>query len=729
MGATKYLAPCGLALLAAAVTGLHAAGARADSWHFDSAGRIQIDVHYDCARQTPAAALTTAGMTISASVTTPPLCVVEGWIPPGALSQIAAIPGVTEVKAPSYAMPRQPRTLTPNIGSASSLRAQKAQGATGIDGNGVAIMHADQFVAQTKTNGTGVTVGVQSTGVTSLSVIQGRGELPAGVTVLTPTGQASAPVGDEGTALLEEIHAVAPGAGLAFCGPTTFVQYISCVSQLVASGATVLVDDIFFPGEDVMSANSANAQAIGQILTQNPRVMLFTSVGNYTGSYWEGPYSPVATPQPLSCSGQVDRYAATVTLDLPQGGANFPLVLSWADPSGQNVSNFDLYWFQGATQVGCASAAGSTQAVIVAADQPGSQYISLSGGTYTVYIATPDASLANKFLKLWAGGDGLTTLSPSTPGAIISTQAVAPGAITIGAVNGSDGVGNTIEPFSSLGPLTLQFPVTQQVQAPVLVAPDGISVDAAQTYFQGFLFPDGNFYGTSAAVPNAGAVAALIQSAFPGFNAPDVLHALQTGAAAVGSGTLPDYTYGYGRVDAMGALGTIPGPTLTATLPDSAIDAGKSTASFPFTVSGTGPLHFLVTSSDGPVIPPSIVAAGSAGVTIAPSSCGATTLSCTLTVTAAQYGGTVNLVVEALDGANRTASATMKVTVNGPPEPPPQAVTPTPTPTPSSGGGGGGGALQGWALVCLALLALTPRRREARSTSRLRPHEALKATL
>ena len=114
----------------------------------------------------------------------------------------------------------------------------------------------------------------------------------------------------------------------------------------------------------------------------------------------------------------------------------------------------------------------------------------------------------------------MTTLSASTPGAIVSTQAVAPGVITIGAVNGSDGVGNTIEPFSSLGTADAAVPNTQQIQAPVLVAPDGISVDAAQTYFQGFLFPDGNFYGTSAAVPNAGAVAALIRGAFPGFGAP-----------------------------------------------------------------------------------------------------------------------------------------------------------------------------------------------------------------
>ena len=93
-----------------------------------------------------------------------------------------------------------------------------------------------------------------------------------------------------------EIHAVAPGAGLAFCGPNTFVEYTSCLGQLIAAGATVLVDDIIFPGEDVMSTNSTNAQAIGQLLIQNPNVAMFTSAGNYTGSYWEGPTAPCRAP-------------------------------------------------------------------------------------------------------------------------------------------------------------------------------------------------------------------------------------------------------------------------------------------------------------------------------------------------------------------------------------------------------------------------------------------------
>jgi len=702
--------------------------AQADGpWVLDSSGRAQVDVSYDCAKSAPRTALSAAGLTISTAVKLPPLCVVEGWAAIASLSRIAAVDGVTGVKPPAYVLPRHP--LAPGnsgLGPSSPLRSQKAQGAAGIDANGISIMNADKFLAQTATNGTGVLVGVQSTGVSSLSVIQGRYELPGNVELFNPSGQSSPPVGDEGTALMEEVHAVAPGAGLAFCGPNTFVEYTSCLAQLIAAGATVLVDDIIFPGEDVMSTNSTNAQAIGQLLAQNPAVLMLTSAGNYTGSYWEGPYAPVQNSFPLTCTfngvTQTDHYVASFggdpyeTLNVTAAGG-FPVTLAWADPAGQNVSNFDLYWYQDGAQVGCVSATGSSQSMIVPQSQPGLPYLSLAEGTYQLYVATPDASLANKYVKLWVGGDGVTTLSHSTPGAIASTQALAPGVNTIGAVNGSDGVGNTIEYFSSIGPLYVAFPTPAQIQAPSLVAPDGISVDASGTYFQSFLFPDGNFYGTSAAVPNAGAVAALIRGAFPNLSAADLLKALQNGASPLGSGT-PNATYGYGRVDAMGALGMFPTPTITA-LPDSTLDPGKSTTALPITVSGFGKLHFTAQSSNTSLIPGEIVAAGSAGVTIAPSDCGSTTLSCTVTVTAAsgQYGGAVSMSVSVADGANRSASAAMTVTVNGPPAPAPQPpAQPPPTVTVSSSSGGGG-ALRWWEIVSLALVALGECRRRLERTS------------
>jgi subtilisin family serine protease len=227
-------------------------------------------------------------------------------------------------------------------------------------------------------------------------------------------------------------------------------------------------------------------------------------------------------------------------------------------------------------------------------------------------------------------------------------------------------------------------------------------VDAAGTYFASSLFPDGNFYGTSAAAPNAAAVAALVRGAFPNLTVTQLVAALQKGATQLGA-IVPDGTFGYGRIDAMGALGTLPGPTITS-LPDISIDASTTTtsAALPFTVSGAGNVHFSVASTNGMLVPPSVSPAGAPGVAISPSDCGATTLACTLKVTAAQYqGGTATVTFSAVDGAGRSAPATMHVTVSNPQTPPPSAVGAN-----ASKGSGGGGSLSLWEVFTATALTL-----------------------
>jgi hypothetical protein len=670
----------------------------------DAQGRVEADVHYDCTSGAPTAALAAAGLSAANATHLPPLCVVEGWIAPSALPQLANVSGVTRVKVPSYVRHIQRPTLKSTAAS---------PGGGSIDGNAVSIMHADQFVKQAGGGGAGVTVGVQSSGVFSLSTIQARGELPS-VNVLTAATGALASAADEGTALLQEIHAVAPNATLAFCEPQTFVQYTACLQQFLHAGATIMVDDILFYDQDPMSSAGVDAAGVTQFLAQNPNVAMFTAGGNDNGSYWEGTYTPVTVSSlslpTIKCPGstQVDNYvnqftsgADEILTITPTSPISVPLTFAWSDPPGQNSSKFDIYWTNpSSTATGCVSTGSATNAVVT-------QTVTLYPGPNKLYIATPDASAAGKFLKLWVGGDGLTALSVSTAGSFVSPQTFATGVISIGAVNGSDGVGNNIESFSSRGPITLVFPSAARISAPILTAPDGIYIDTAGTYFASEIFPDGNFYGTSAAAPNAAAVAALIRGAFPGLTVPQLLAALETGAAQLGA-TAPDGTFGYGRIDAMGALGTFAAPTMTS-LPDVSIDASSSRAStaLPFTISGTGALHFSVTSTSPSLIPESVGASGAAGISVAPSDCGSTTLTCTLTITAAQYqGGTATVTVSTVDGAGRAAQATMHVTVTNPQTAPPPP--PPPPPATSSGGGGGGGSLGLWE-VCAGLLALAAR--------------------
>jgi len=141
-------------------------------------------------------------------------------------------------------------------------------------------------------------------------------------------------------------------------------------------------------------------------------------------------------------------------------------------------------------------------------------------------------------------------------------------------------------------------------------------------------------------------------------------------------------------------------------LADAALTAGSTSTPAAFSITGTGALHFTVTSSDPAVIPARIVTAGATGVSISPADCGTTTLTCSLVITPA-YGGTVDLTLSVLDGARRSASATMHLSVSGdppPPQPPPPVQLP-PSEATIPAHGGGGGVLQWWAIGVLALLS------------------------
>src|SRR5262249_48233579 len=154
---------------------------------------------------------------------------------------------------------------------------------------------------------------------------------------------------------------------------------------------------------------------------------------------------------PLTCSysgtAQTDYYVSAFDADPSQvltvkQSARIPVAFAWADPPGQNTSRFDVYWVNSSNgQVACLGSVG-------AADTQITTNVGFSAGTYNLYIATPDASPSGKFLKLWIGGDGLTSLSKSATGSVVTPQAFAAGAVSVGAVNGSDGLGRGIEPFS-----------------------------------------------------------------------------------------------------------------------------------------------------------------------------------------------------------------------------------------------------------------------------------------
>ena len=185
-------------------------------------------------------------------------------------------------------------------------------------------------------NGTGIGIGVISDGVRTLAARQASGDVPARVTVLP--GQAGR--GDEGTALLEIVHDLAPGAALYFAtGFGGQARMAENIEALCEAGANVIVDDIGYPLEaafqdDIVAQGVNAAVAAGCVF--------FSAGGNDgnltdgTSGVWEGDYAAGKRPG----RGWPERSAPGTTLVAVwrrtrcMGFGVNPIVLQWADPLG-----------------------------------------------------------------------------------------------------------------------------------------------------------------------------------------------------------------------------------------------------------------------------------------------------------------------------------------------------------------------------------------------------------
>jgi hypothetical protein len=145
----------------------------------------------------------------------------------------------------------------------------------------------------------------------------------------------------------------------------------------------------------------------------------------------------------------------------------------------------------------------------------------------------------DRFFYLTTNANGSGRLNISTEGTTKGHNAVA-AAFSVGATQAT-GIpftsGNVVENFSSDGPRRLFFQPNGTAftpgnfsstgglvrQKPDITAADGVSV----TGVGGFSTP---FFGTSAAAPHAGAIAALIKQAKPGFTAAQIRTALTSSA-------------------------------------------------------------------------------------------------------------------------------------------------------------------------------------------------------
>jgi hypothetical protein len=407
-------------------------------------------------------------------------------------------------------------------------------------------------------DGTGVSVGVLSDGVSSLESIQDSGDLPLAVSVLP--GQAGS--GDEGTAMLEIIHDLAPGADLlfatAFSGQGWFADNIVALRE---AGADVIVDDVGYFAEAVFQDDDV-AAAVDQVTASG--ALYFSSAGNGgnlnddTSGVWEGDFvaGPDVNGSPAHDYG--GDILNEITIDSP-----FVFTLHWSDPLGGSANDYDLLLTNKPATV-IFSASTDIQA---GAGDP-FEIIGSGGNDRGKQLIVVRSSGAGRYLHLNANRG---RLEYATAGQI-SGHAAARGALAVAAVEVRGEIGafdgdESVQTYSSDGPRRVFYeedgtPITpgdlSATGGEVRAKPDLTAADCVSTASPGF----STFCGTSAAAPHAAAMAALAleRGGGPGIADPlDVRSALTTNALDIeAAGT--DRDAGAGIVDAVLAGNDMPVP-------------------------------------------------------------------------------------------------------------------------------------------------------------------------
>ena len=454
-----------------------------------------------------------------------------------------------------------------------------------VDSEGDAAHQADLARSTYGINGSGVKIGVMSDGVDALATLQGAGDLP-GVTVLSGQGGS----GNEGSAMLEIVFDLAPGAQLFFAtaggGSASFAQNIR---DLRTAGCDIIVDDFsyfaespFQDGQTGSVSSNTNggiiAQAVNDVTAAG--ALYFSSAANDgnldDGSgTWEGDFVDGGTLGVLS-GGTVNDFGSGNVGDTFTAVGGNAADLFWSDPLGGSNNDYDFFLLDSTLSTVLSSStnpqSGSQDPFEFIPGKDGMGNPIIKVGTRLVILKHTGA--ANRFLHI---ATNRSRLSVATAGATKGHPCSA-AAYGVAAVDASDAMGGAftggsadpVEKFSSDGLRHLFFNADSTAitpgdfsstgglirQKPDIAAADGVSTDAP-----GF----GSFFGTSAAAPHAAAIAGLLKSYKPALT-PDQIRTFLTSTALDIQAAGVDRDSGFGIVMAFAALTAASSSDLSVTM-------------------------------------------------------------------------------------------------------------------------------------------------------------------
>ncbi len=602
------------------------------SLSFDAAGQVTATVTFDgAAREAVLNGLAEVAEVGEASTFMPAVTV---RIDPARIAEAAGIPGVLGVVpalqpftgAELGSRTGEPARAVPQLADPAAsggscgpipieadgpLRSAEAREAFGVDGSGVSVGIMSDSFAQTAWP-------TSWQDDVSSGALPGPGN-PCGRT--QPVEIVSDDLGggsDEGRAMAQLVHGIAPGARLLFADAgASDIAAAEHIVALAEAGADIIVDDITWPQEAYYQQSFMSAAI--EYVKSAYGVAYFTSAGNANGVGGLGASSgaPVASWQtdryrPMDCPSWVAAGTDADCLDfdpgLPEvaydtltidpglsGGASMRALASIGEPVFGVTTKYELRFYRD-------DPGGAAPQPLASIASFGTIYPGLSGSVAVapgdrvrmVMVRTqhdpakPDPAVYLGFVR---GGDAIAErafMGDPAPGAGDRVGATAFGhggdgsAVSIGAADWEDPA--VLRDYSSLGPgrqlfAPLVLPALDPVPAaplpePRLVdAPHAVAVDGTRTTFFGEdsgsgSTPEYRFSGTSAAAPNAAAVLALGKSYAPATGSAELVEQLlatSRGAADGGpvnpyaaAGVLDAHATGAGIVDAYRLLDALP---------------------------------------------------------------------------------------------------------------------------------------------------------------------------
>ncbi len=478
---------------------------------------------------------------------------------------------------------------------------------------------ADVARSQFNVDGTGVEIGVLSDSVSQyaggLADSYKTGDLNASTPVdVIQDGPAGST--DEGRAMLENIHDIAPGAGLAFAtgdvnGDLGFGQNIVALAD--QAKANLIVDDLTYADEPFFQ-NGLIAQGVNTVVSQG--VTYFSAAGNRADDGYLSTFRATTGSIPGLASGTFMNFApsgaANILLPLTTDGPNADLIFEYdqpfatQEPAGSpNVvtSNVDIYVINSATGAVVAGTAQNNNNVAI--QEPWQDITIPDAGSYLVAIQVVSGANPGhvEFFNINENVDALPsqeygsaggTYYPSSVGHATDSNTIGVGATPWWAPTpylGQNPLAN--EPFSSDGPAIYVLnpdgsPITAgptTVENPSITAPDGGNtsffspgqiIQTNNPPFPGEPATTTNlsqnlpsFFGTSSAAPNATAVAALMLEVVPTLTPAQIKTALEQTAEPMNSQTPGSWNTqdGFGEINAINAINAIELLRVTSTNP------------------------------------------------------------------------------------------------------------------------------------------------------------------